>query len=240
MSSIPPLIITLASSKGGVGKSTTAASLAGAYASTGYKVHIVDLDGNHTVSRWLSSDDAITVSQADPQDLTEHLAQIARHQAPDITLIDIAGTYERALTVAIARAHLTIIPAGPTEADLFEAARVARHIRSVFAAFDREPLYRLLLTRVQPLASHAQAHAMKEVTKLKLPVFAAMLQHRAAYMEIGLSGATPHYADRKRPPVAKAVAELDTLVAEISALLGHSDARTAFKAAQSQVLQGAA
>ena len=37
----------------------------------------------------------------------------------------------------IARAHLTIIPAGPTEADIFEAARVARHVRSVFAAFNR-------------------------------------------------------------------------------------------------------
>ncbi|MGD9786062.1 MAG: AAA family ATPase [Hyphomicrobiaceae bacterium] len=107
MTAIPPLIVTLASSKGGVGKSTTAASLAGAYAAAGHKVHIVDLDGNHTVSRWLGSDGKITVSQADPQDLTEHLGQIQKHTNPSITLIDIAGTYERALTVAIARAHLT-------------------------------------------------------------------------------------------------------------------------------------
>lgn len=214
----PPLIITLASSKGGVGKSTTAAALAGAYAHSGNKVHIVDLDGNHTVSRWLGSDPAIGVSQADPQDLTEHLALLQRQHGADVVLIDIAGTYERALTVAIARANLTIIPAGPTEADLFEAARVARHIRSVYSAFNREPLYRLLLTRVQPLASHAQSHAYAEVQRLKLPVFATMLQHRAAYMEIGLSGATPHTASRQRPTVAKAVAELDALVAEIAAL----------------------
>jgi len=216
------MIITLASSKGGVGKSTTAAALAGALAHDGNRVHIVDLDSNHTVSRWLGdakSNQNISVSEADPQDLTEHLAAINRSAGPDVTLIDIAGTYERALTVAVARAHLTIIPAGPTEADLFEASRVARHIRSVFQAFNREPLYRLLLTRVQPLASHAQNHAMAEVSRLKLPCFDAVIQHRAAYLEIGLSGLTPHFADRKRPTVEKAVVELDALVAEIHLLI---------------------
>jgi chromosome partitioning protein len=221
------MIITLASSKGGVGKSTTAASLAGALAYAGNRVHIIDLDNNHTVSRWLGNakgKQSISVSEADPQDLTEHLADIVREAAPDAILIDIAGTYERALTVAIARAHLTIIPAGPTEADIFEAARVARHVRSVFAAFNREPLYRLLLTRVQPLGSHAQSHAMAEIGRLKLPCFESMLQHRAAYLEIGLSGLAPHFADRKRPTVGKAVAELDALVAEISALLAAQDA----------------
>jgi chromosome partitioning protein len=76
------LIITLASSKGGVGKSTTCAALAGAYAKAGERVHIVDLDNNRTVSRWLS-DDAVrpknlTVSVPDPLILTEHLQEAAR------------------------------------------------------------------------------------------------------------------------------------------------------------------
>jgi chromosome partitioning protein len=226
------MIITLASSKGGVGKSTTAASLAGALAFAGRRVHIIDLDNNHTVSRWLGHSASpfprLTVSAADPQDLTEHLGHVAEAHRPDVTLIDIAGTYERALTVAIARAHLTIIPAAPSEADLFEAARVARHIRSVFQAFGREPLYRLLLTRVQPLASHAQVHACNEIVRLKLPVLKTAIAHRAAYMEIGLSGIAPHFADRKRPTVEKAVAELDALVDEIETLVRIS-ARPAFQ-----------
>lgn len=217
------MIITLASSKGGVGKSTTAAALGGALAYAGAHVHIVDLDGNHTVSRWLGDgrcSPRLTVSAADPQDLTEHLGEVAADLRPDVTLIDIAGTYERALTVAIARAHLTLIPASPSEADIFEAARVARHIRSVFQAFDREPLYRLLLTRVQPLASHAQVHACAEIVRLKLPVLRTAVGQRAAYTEIGLSGLPPHFADRARSTVAKAVNELDALVAEIGGLVG--------------------
>lgn len=229
------MIITLASSKGGVGKSTTAAALAGALVFAGHRVHVVDLDSNHTVSRWLADAERcpprLSVSVADPQDLTEHLTEVGRGIAPDVTLIDIAGTYERALTVAIARAHLTIIPAGPSEADIFEAARVARHIRSVFTAFGREPLCRLLLTRVHPLGSHAQAHALREIARLKLPAFDTGIFHRAAYVEIGLSGRPPHFADRSRATVEKAVAELDALVAEIGALEGIASSGARWKGA---------
>ncbi len=48
------MIITLASSKGGVGKSTITGCLAGVWAADGDKVHIVDLDNNRTVSRWFA------------------------------------------------------------------------------------------------------------------------------------------------------------------------------------------
>ena len=220
------MIITFASSKGGVGKSTSCVALAGAYAKAGGRVHIVDLDNNRTVSRWLADEKVrpsrITVSVPDPSILTEHLQEAARHYTPDVTLIDVAGTYERALTIAIARAHLTIIPACTTEADIFEAARIARHIQTMYAAFDRVPLYRLLATRVAPLVTHAQAHSFKEIARLKLPMLRTIIAQRAAYEEIGLSGLPPHYADALRPTTAKAIAELDLLRAEINTLVDEA------------------
>jgi cellulose biosynthesis protein BcsQ len=191
-------------------------------------VHIVDLDNNHTLLRWLS-DDAIrppklTVSAPDPQLITEHLQELSRLCAPDVTLIDVAGNHERALTYAIARAHLTIIPASTTEADIFEAARTAQHLQTIYAAFGRTPLYRILVTKVAPLLSHARAYGFKELARLKLPLLRAVLTHRAAYEEIGLSGQTPHFADRKRPTTAKAIAELDKLRSEIDSLLADVEA----------------
>ena len=76
-------------------------------------VHIVDLDSNRTVSRWFQDEKtrpaAIAISTPDPQNLTEHIQDITRRLAPDLILIDVAGSYERALTVAAARAHLTLI-----------------------------------------------------------------------------------------------------------------------------------
>jgi chromosome partitioning protein len=224
-----PMIITLASSKGGVGKSTLTGCLAGAWAAAGETVHIVDLDSNRTVSRWFADAERrspnITVSAPDPSGLTEHLADLAASSNPDLVLIDVAGTYERALTVAVARAHLTLIPAAPTEADIFEASRVARHITSVFQAFDRQPLYRLLLNRVQPLSSGAQLYAALEIVRLRLPRIKTRVLQRAAYEELGLSGQPPHFADRKRPTIAKAVDELDAVRADIEALMRWASRR---------------
>lgn len=231
------MIITLASSKGGVGKSTLTGCLAGAWAAHGSTVHIVDLDNNRTVSRWFADNarrpPAITVSAPDPTALTEHLADLAATRAPDVVLIDVAGTYERALTVAVARAHLTLIPASSTEADIFEAHRVARHITAVFKAFDREPLYRVVLNRVQSLSSGAQLYATLEIVRMRLPRLKTRVMQRAAYEELGLSGQPPHFADRKRPTVAKAVQELDAVRADIEALLATA-------AADSPQLQAAA
>lgn len=220
------LIITFASSKGGVGKSTSCVALAGAYAKAGARVHIVDLDNNRTVSRWLADDatrpERITVSVPDPQILTEHLQEAARHYAPDKILIDVAGNYERALTVAIARAHLTLIPASTTEADIYEAARIARHIQTIYAAFGKTPLYRVLATRISTLTTHAQMHGFKEINRLKLPMLKTVIAQRAAYEEIGLSGLPPHYAGPGRPTTMKAIAELDQLKDEIEALLSET------------------
>ena len=217
------IVLTFASSKGGVGKSTAAVALAGAYAKAGQRVHLIDLDGNKTASRWLGDDalrpPMITLSAPNPQDLTEHLQEVARRHAPDVTLIDIAGSYEQALTIAVARAHLTVIPASTTEADIFEAARVARHIQAIYAAFGKAPLYRVLATRVAPLVTHAQAHGFKQMARLKLPLFRSLIAARAAYEEIGLSGLPPHFANAGRPTTAKAVAELDQLRTEIDTIL---------------------
>ena len=213
------MIITFASSKGGVGKSTSCACIAGALAVRGSTVHIVDLDSNRTISRWLANGStAIKVSTPDPNALTETLEALGKGARPDYILIDVAGAYERAITVAMARANLTIIPAAPTEADLYEAGRIAQHLNGIYAAFERAPLYRLLLTQVQSLASHAQTHAIREVSRLGLPRFDTMLAHRAAYQEIGFSGLPPHLASGSRATIGKAMTEVDALLAEIDAL----------------------
>lgn len=229
------MIITLASSKGGVGKSTLTGCLAGAWAHCGDTVHIVDLDSNRTVSRWFADASrrppAITVAAPDPTALTEHLAELTETAAPDLVLIDVAGAHERALTVAVARAHLTLIPVSPSEADIFEASRVARHITSVFQAFDREPLYRLILNRVQALSSGAQLYATLEIVRLRLPRLKTRIMQRAAYEELGLSGQPPHFADRKRPTVAKAVEELEAVRADIEALLAPDEHHTQLQGA---------
>jgi len=154
------------------------------------------------------------------------LQELGRTVAPDFIMIDVAGAYERALTVAAARAHLTIIPTTLSEADVYEAEKTAGHIDQIFASFGQEAMFRLLLTKVQPLQSHGQRHAAHEIKRKQLPLLKGILGLRAAYEEIGLSGLPPHYADASRETVAKAVAELDALRTEILALLEKREPRT--------------
>ncbi len=181
------LTISFANSKGGVGKSTACLCIAGAYAKAGSSVHIVDLDSNGTISRWLSKEDArppgITVSKANPQQLGVHLQELARRLSPDLCLIDLAGAYEVALSIALFRSHLTLLPVCPSsEADIFEAVRVAGHIKTLFAAKGqgRKPLFRVLLTKTTTLLTLAHFHGMDQLRRLKLPRLAGRISERTA------------------------------------------------------------
>lgn len=83
------MIITLASSKGGVGKSTIAVSLTGALAARDSKVHIIDLDENQTVLRWFNDANVdlpnITVTTAAEEELATHIQELGEGEGtPDV------------------------------------------------------------------------------------------------------------------------------------------------------------
>jgi chromosome partitioning protein len=223
------LTISFANSKGGAGKSTACLCIAGAYAKAGASVHIVDLDSNGTISRWLSKEETrpspITVSKADPQELGVHLQKVARDFSPDLCLIDLAGAYEVALSIALFRSHLTLLPVCPSsEADIFEAVRVASHIKTLFAAKGqgRKPFYRILLTKTTTLLTLAHFHGMDQLRQLRLPMLASRISERTAYKEVGYSGLPPHFAPL-RDTTAKAIDELDKLKGELDHLLQHAE-----------------
>jgi chromosome partitioning protein len=224
------LTISFANSKGGVGKSTACLCIAGAYAKAGSRVHIIDLDSNGTISRWLSKEETrppgITVSKADPQELGVELQKVARTFAPDLCLIDLAGAYEVALSIALFRSHLTLLPVCPSsEADIFEAVRVAAHLKTLFAAKGqgRKPFYRVLLTKTTTLLTLAHFHGIDQLRQLNLPMLASRLTERTAYKEVGFSGCPPHFAPI-RDTTAKAIRELDGLKGELDHLLKHDEA----------------
>ena len=54
---------------------------------------------------------------------------------------------------------------------------------------------------------------------MRIGSFDTLLHQRAPYAEAFLTGQPAHYADRNRPPVRKAVAEIDALIEELKALL---------------------
>ena len=107
-------ILTIASSKGGPGKTAVCMVLAGRLAHEGLKVAAVDADPARAFLRWATqtyegSPLSAVEAEADEARLA-HLIHALR-QTTDVVLVDTAGFGNRAATVAMTSADAVLIPA---------------------------------------------------------------------------------------------------------------------------------
>jgi chromosome partitioning protein len=216
------MILTFASSKGGVGKSTTCAALAAALALQGSRVLIIDLDQNRTLARWARRGviEGLTVSATDPNNFGAFFRDSEASGAYDHICIDLPGTREVTLFKALARADLVIIPAQASEPDLREALVVVGDIRDVGETTGRKIPYRLLLTKIYPLRTRVTDYAYAELARNGLPLFRTALVERSAYREMFLNGQPPTVTE----PEKGAGIEIATLLAEIQSIVAQPEA----------------
>jgi chromosome partitioning protein len=217
----PSMILSFASSKGGVGKSTTCAALAAKLAQDGDRVLVLDLDLNQTVARWAKKADlpgleAVAIA---PDAFTKLFRE--KEGQFDHVLIDLAGTREATLLKAMARSDLVIIPAQASEPDLREALVIIDDIRDVIEAGAKGLQYRLLLTKLFPLPTRVTMFAHREIARHNMARFKTGLVERAQYREMFLTGKAPTVAE----PRGKAAREISALSDEIDAVLGRSKSK---------------
>ena len=198
-------IITIASSKGGPGKTTIAQLIVGTLAAEGITVTALDADPTGGLSRWASriyEGPAFTCHhEAEDARLAHLIHRVA--QETDVVIVDTAGFGNRAATVAMTAADGVLIPMVPGEGDVTEASRTVELVAGVASAARREIPARVILNRVRPsttLSKHAAAEAES------LPKLKAGLSDLVAYGEMGFSG---------RMPTGKAASEVSTLIAEL-------------------------
>jgi chromosome partitioning protein len=207
------MIISFASSKGGVGKSTTCAAVAAKLALSGDTVHVLDLDQSRALSRWGKkiTIPGLTVAAVERDAFTTHFRDLMAGVRPDHVLIDLPGVRETTVLKAIARSDLVVIPSQASELDLYEALRVVGDIRDVVEETGRAVPYRLLLTKVFPLRMRVTDYAYAEMARLGLPLFRTALVERSAYREMFLTGRPPTEAE----PGKGAGLEIEQLVGEL-------------------------
>lgn len=215
------MILTFASSKGGVGKSTTCAAVAAALALEGARVLIIDLDQNRTLARWSRRGviEGLTVAAVETQKFGAFFRDSEASGDFDHICIDLPGTREVTLFKALARSDLVIIPAQASEPDLREALVVVGDIRDVSDTTGRQIPYRLLLTKIFPLRSRVTDFAYAELARNGLPLFRTALVERTAYREMFLNGQPPTVTE----PEKGAGAEITALVAEMRAIVNAPD-----------------
>jgi chromosome partitioning protein len=211
-------VITVATQKGGAGKTLLCQVLASLLAAD-MRVVAIDADPTGALSRWASRayEGAAfeAVAEADETRLAHLIA--AKADTADLVLVDTAGFGNRAATVAMTSADAVLVPSLVGEADITEAERTTGLVTALARAARRDIPARVMLNRVK--RTTLTRHALAELTTAGLARLNSTLSDLVAYGEMTYSGSLPD----KGP----ACAEVAALVGELRDLgwIPRKDAR---------------
>jgi chromosome partitioning protein len=184
-------IITIATTKGGAGKTTLARLILARAAIAGFKVAAVDSDFNHTLTDWVNAVVKLPMTVRHELDETKIVPLVSElHETHDVVVIDTAGAASQATIFAIGCADLILVPVAPSSSDIVEAIKTVKLIRSAAQMLRRELPTKVVLTAVQPGTNIAE-HVEKEIAKADLPVFPTRLHRLVAFQEMSFTGIPP-------------------------------------------------
>ena len=174
------MIITVASFKGGVGKSTTAFHLA-AYFSLSAPTLLVDGDANRSATDW-GTRGQVPFKVVDEKQAVKH-ARSYEH-----IIIDTPARPESDELKTIAEGcDLLVLPTSP------DALALGATLKMVDALHDLDTEYRILLTIVPPKPNKAGIEARAAIESAELPIFQASIRRLAVLQKAALEG-VPVYA----------------------------------------------
>jgi len=185
-------IITVATQKGGAGKTTLTRILSVNLATQGWKVAVIDADPNKGFSEWAQVYTGPTLSvhtEPDEKRLANLPADLAEEY--DTVIIDTAGFGSRSMLVAIGAADGVIIPCMPDRGSVREAEQTAEWVRNLSKSTRRSIDFRVIMTGFDPRRS-ADKYAYEQATAgMGLPFLDARLSDRTAYQASSWSGTVP-------------------------------------------------
>ncbi|MEM8539405.1 MAG: ParA family protein [Pseudomonadota bacterium] len=184
-------IITIATSKGGAGKTTLAEIISGYLASSGHKVAAIDADYNHSFKDWADNFGRYPMDVHHELDEAKIVNLAGRlEDQNDVVVIDTAGAATQATVFAVGCADLVLIPVQLSSSDVMEAVKTARLVDSAAKMTRRQITTRVVLTDYQPYTNIAQ-HVEDELTAADLTPFKAKLKRLVAFKEMTFNGEVP-------------------------------------------------
>jgi len=218
-------VITLASVKGGCGKTSTVLALASELAANGKRVIVLDADPNGHASR-IGAKVVKRLSGAPLRavgGITEAniLAEIKAARADaDYVLLDLPGVSSKLTLLGLARSSLVIIPVSPSEMDVTDALVTVENVRQAGEAADKTIPACFLLSRWPTgFESKAGKETRRRLTAKapEVPVLATAFLDRTAIREMSFNGAPPRVADPEGGAAANVAAITENVLAQIGA-----------------------
>jgi chromosome partitioning protein len=211
-------IITVATMKGGSGKSTVASCLAVYWHLRGRHPSLIDADPQRSIVRLAARERALG-GVAVVEDATEEASKTARRLAGNsgLVIIDTPGFRSKTTLDCVAAADFLLVPVKPSP---FDVDRMLDTLGILTERADgRQPLFRCLLTQTTRDSVIAR-HIRSELADAGLPVLQSEMTNRVAYPEASLWGATPSLISWKGP----AAREIAAIADELDMVLGVQQA----------------
>lgn len=228
-----PTLIAFASGKGGVGKSTACIAVAGALASAGNDVHILDFDQNETLWTWYAGHPSaraiknLTVERAPRIKPDEYVQKLYYERDGGCIMVDLAGHLNDLMMVVAALTDMVIIPTKLGVIDVLQAEKLAEQIHSVGKKINKPILTRVLLNEIPFAPSNTQMHIRNQIDALAVQRLQTELHNRPAYIDYQETGLPLHFDDLSREPTRKAVVEVNALLSEVLSLINQHEMKAA-------------
>jgi chromosome partitioning protein len=187
-------VITMASPKGGVGKSTAAVILATQLAESGASVTIIDADPNKPVSRWAARppgkpQNLTLIDNVTEQTIIRAIDDAARKAA--FVIVDLEGTASMTVVYAISRADLVVIPTSASLLDAVEAVSAVQLVQRQEEAFRMKIPSAVLFTKTSAaIRTRTLISIEDELAANEVRVFSTRLHEREAFRSIFSYGGT--------------------------------------------------
>lgn len=205
--------LSVASAKGGCGKTTVSLLIGAELALEGYKVALLDCDLNQHASAFGTKAEIDGFRVLPSIDEANVLSSLRKAEAEsDVVLIDLPGGSSTLALKALQRSSFVVVPCQASLPDVRDAVKTVGQIDDAQDLARTSIARSLLWTRVLPgFESRAARHVRESVQGTGNPVFDAALMERAAYRELHMTGRVP----RQAQPNGTAAANVSAIVTEL-------------------------
>ena len=213
-------VITLATSKGGVGKSSLGRSLAAHWFGVGHKPALIDADPQRTLANRYDPKGRMggVPVVAEPEErVGETIAELRQQHAP--VIVDTAGFRNRTTIGALVVTDLAIIPLKPAVEDVDAAIATYDLIREINETDEREgrPIKIAMVLTMTMRGTVIARHVREQLGEAGYPLLKGEMLNRVAYPEAGIEGLSPSITD----PDGAAARDIAAIAQELMKLENH-------------------
>jgi chromosome partitioning protein len=213
-------VITLATAKGGAGKSALSRSLAAYWFVLGRNPALIDADPTETLAKRYDPDGplgSVPVVPEPEERVGEVIEELKRQHSP--VIVDTAGFRNRTTITALVATDLALIPLKPASEDVDAAVATYELIEEINATPERSgrPIRVAMILTMTLRGTVIARHVRNQLESAGYPLLKAEMPHRVAYPEAGIEGLSPSIVE----PDGAAARDIAAIIHELMNLRNH-------------------